>query len=343
MPTDQQAAFFFAGVEVAVQAVFFDVDVDLDLDAATVKDLLADAQQTDVLELVCADVCTALYADAEPDLIITEIDPACSLGIDGDPDGDPAAIIGNLRCEGYPSATVCVGGRRPLGHIELPLPAADLPTYLAHCARLEAASVLAFDQLAARLELWNAPQPLIDRCRAAALEEATHATLLGDLARTAGGQPGTPEPAAVAERGAGAAVRREDGRGPAPPGGRRRGAESEPGEQAGHTLRNGIDAAIVLAIVLSIVGIGYQREYSAQATVASLGAHVKTRASVLRDGHVQPLPVEAVVPGDVVLLSAGIIVVAIVLIVAPTPVEGIIRNLAARGNQLLQQPGSRKT
>lgn len=160
--------------------------LDLDLDAATVKDLLADAQQTDVLELVCADVCTALYAEAEPDLIITEIDPACSLGIDGDPDGDPAAIIGNLRCEGYSSATVCVGGRRPLGHIELPLPAADLPTYLAHCARLEAASVLAFDQLAARLELWNAPQPLIDRCRAAALEEATHATLLGDLARTAG-------------------------------------------------------------------------------------------------------------------------------------------------------------
>lgn len=71
-----------------------------------------------------------------------------------------------------------------------------------------------------------------------------------------------------------------------------------------------VDAAIVLAIVLSSVGIGYQREYSAQATVASLGAHVKTRATVLRDGRSQPLPVEAVVPGDVVLLSAGSLVPA---------------------------------
>ncbi len=71
-----------------------------------------------------------------------------------------------------------------------------------------------------------------------------------------------------------------------------------------------VDAAIVLAIVLSSVGIGYQREYSAQAAAAALGARVKTRATVLRDGHFQPLPVEAVVPGDVVLLSAGSLVAA---------------------------------
>jgi Mg2+-importing ATPase len=70
------------------------------------------------------------------------------------------------------------------------------------------------------------------------------------------------------------------------------------------------DAAIVLAIVLATVGIGYKREYSAQTAVAALRARVKTRTSVLRDGQSQPAPIEEVVPGDVVLLSAGSLVPA---------------------------------
>jgi Mg2+-importing ATPase len=70
------------------------------------------------------------------------------------------------------------------------------------------------------------------------------------------------------------------------------------------------DAAIVLAIVLATVGIGYVREYGAQAAVASLRARVKTRASVMRDGETRLVPLEEIVPGDVVLLAAGSLVPA---------------------------------
>src|SRR5207253_6740057 len=42
----------------------------------------------------------------------------------------------------------------------------------------------------------------------------------------------------------------------------------------------------------------------------ALRARVRVRASVLRDGHPQPVPMEQVVPGDVVLLAAGSLVPA---------------------------------
>jgi Mg2+-importing ATPase len=70
------------------------------------------------------------------------------------------------------------------------------------------------------------------------------------------------------------------------------------------------DAVIILVIVLGTVGIGYSREYRAEAAVAALRARVKTRASVLRDGQVRLVPLEDIVPGDVVLLSAGSVVPA---------------------------------
>ncbi len=71
-----------------------------------------------------------------------------------------------------------------------------------------------------------------------------------------------------------------------------------------------VDAAIVGLIVLATVGIGYSREYSAQTAAEALGKRVKTRATVIRDGQSTSVPVEEVVPGDLVLLSAGSIVPA---------------------------------
>lgn len=70
------------------------------------------------------------------------------------------------------------------------------------------------------------------------------------------------------------------------------------------------DAAIVLAIVSATVGIGYGREYGAQAAVAALRARVKTCASVVRDRETRLVPLEEVVPGDIVLLAAGSLVPA---------------------------------
>ena len=71
-----------------------------------------------------------------------------------------------------------------------------------------------------------------------------------------------------------------------------------------------VDAGIVLTIVLATVGIGYSREYRAQRAVAALRARVKTLAKVMRDGELRQIPVEEVVPGDVVALAAGSLVPA---------------------------------
>jgi Mg2+-importing ATPase len=68
------------------------------------------------------------------------------------------------------------------------------------------------------------------------------------------------------------------------------------------------DALIVVAIVIASAGIGYSREYTAQAAARRLRARIQTRAQVVRDGEPVWIPVATVVPGDAVLLSAGSIV-----------------------------------
>jgi Mg2+-importing ATPase len=70
------------------------------------------------------------------------------------------------------------------------------------------------------------------------------------------------------------------------------------------------DAVIVLVILAASAAISYRREYTAQAAAAALRERIKTRTKVLRDGGERLLPIEEVVPGDVVLLSAGSIVPA---------------------------------
>ena len=69
-----------------------------------------------------------------------------------------------------------------------------------------------------------------------------------------------------------------------------------------------IDASIVLIILLASVSIGFQREYRAHEAVEALQATVHTRARVVRGGQTMGVPIEEVVPGDVVLLSAGSLV-----------------------------------
>jgi Mg2+-importing ATPase len=70
------------------------------------------------------------------------------------------------------------------------------------------------------------------------------------------------------------------------------------------------DSAIVLIVVLASVGIGFSREYRAQTAVAALRARVRTHCQAVRGGEPAMVPIEDVVPGDVVLLSAGSLVPA---------------------------------
>jgi hypothetical protein len=70
---------------------------------------------------------------------------------------------------------------------------AQVGDYLARSAHLEAASVIAFEQLARDLALLGAPAQLIADCRDAAREEVEHARVIGALARARGAAPSEVE------------------------------------------------------------------------------------------------------------------------------------------------------
>jgi len=70
------------------------------------------------------------------------------------------------------------------------------------------------------------------------------------------------------------------------------------------------DAVIVLAVVLGSTMLGFVQEYRAGNAVEKLRSQVTIKSNVLRGGQPQLLPSEQVVPGDVVLLSAGSLIPA---------------------------------
>ena len=65
------------------------------------------------------------------------------------------------------------------------------------------------------------------------------------------------------------------------------------------------DALIVLGVVLMSASLGFLQEYRATHTVAKLLNLIHINTGVLRDGTAMEIPAEQVVPGDVILLSAG--------------------------------------
>jgi Mg2+-importing ATPase len=73
-------------------------------------------------------------------------------------------------------------------------------------------------------------------------------------------------------------------------------------------LGDATDALIILGIVLASGLLGFWQEWGAADAVAKLLALVQVKATVLRDGQPVDVPVEQVVPGDVVILNAGDII-----------------------------------
>ncbi len=67
----------------------------------------------------------------------------------------------------------------------------------------------------------------------------------------------------------------------------------------------GSEAIIIAVIVLASCVLSFTQEYGASRAMEALTARIARKASVLRDGRQTPVPVEAIVPGDVVMLSAG--------------------------------------
>lgn len=71
------------------------------------------------------------------------------------------------------------------------------------------------------------------------------------------------------------------------------------------TLSDATDGLIILAIIALSSLLGFGQEYRATRAVARLQQMVELKATVLRDGREQSIAATEVVPGDVVLLSAG--------------------------------------
>jgi Mg2+-importing ATPase len=71
-----------------------------------------------------------------------------------------------------------------------------------------------------------------------------------------------------------------------------------------------VEAGIILAIVGMSALLGFVQEARSEAAVAALQARLALKATVIRDGKVQDVPIREVVVGDVVTLGAGDIVPA---------------------------------
>ena len=77
------------------------------------------------------------------------------------------------------------------------------------------------------------------------------------------------------------------------------------GALAAWTLGHGIDAAVILAVVLVNAIVGFAQEGKAENALAAIRNMISPRGHVLRDGHRESIAVAEIVPGDIVLIEAG--------------------------------------
>ncbi|MCB0065432.1 MAG: hypothetical protein KDE19_25075, partial [Caldilineaceae bacterium] len=75
-------------------------------------------------------------------------------------------------------------------------------------------------------------------------------------------------------------------------------------------LADWVEALIIFLIILGSALLSFLQEYGAGNAIEKLRARVATKTTILRDGEAVSLPVEQVVPGDVVLLTAGSLIPA---------------------------------
>ncbi len=176
--------------------------VDARLSEAEIAQLVTTGDHTGRGEVTCLEACAHAYHRDRSWYSIHQT--TCSLELDPAPGATPDALVAHVTCSGRGIEYYCEG-RRPLGHVELVRAhgddddhEAELGRHLARCAHLEAASVVAFAELAARLTAWGAPAALIERCHRAAAEETRHAEQLGALALRAGAEVPPPRQQAIA-------------------------------------------------------------------------------------------------------------------------------------------------
>ncbi len=73
-------------------------------------------------------------------------------------------------------------------------------------------------------------------------------------------------------------------------------------------LKDRVDAFIILSIILISGLLGFWQKRGASNAIKKLLSIVQIKAAVLRGGATKEIPVQEIVPGDIVLLNAGDIV-----------------------------------
>lgn len=76
------------------------------------------------------------------------------------------------------------------------------------------------------------------------------------------------------------------------------------------SLRDWLDAAVIVVVVLGSTGLGFMQEYRASKAVTQLRKRLALTVNVMRDAARHVVPARDLVPGDIVTLSAGNLVPA---------------------------------
>ena len=104
-------------------------------------------------------------------------------------------------------------------------------------------------------------------------------------------------------------------------------------------LQQWVDAAIILAIVLGSTLLGFFQEYRASAAVEELKRRLALTCRVMRDGVERTVPVSTIVPGDLILLSAGNLIPADGLVIEAEDFLVSEASMTGKSFPVEKQPG----
>jgi len=107
-------------------------------------------------------------------------------------------------------------------------------------------------------------------------------------------------------------------------------------------LQQWVDSAIILAILLGSTLLGFFQEYRASAAVEQLKRRLALTCRVMRDGVERMVPVSTVVPGDLILLSAGNLIPADGLVIEAEDFLVSEASMTGESFPVEKQPGTVK-
>ena len=107
-------------------------------------------------------------------------------------------------------------------------------------------------------------------------------------------------------------------------------------------LQQWMDSGIILAIVLASTLLGFFQEYQASAAVEELKRRLALTCRVMRDGIERTVPVSTIVPGDLILLSAGNLIPADGLVIEAEDFLVSEASMTGESFPVEKQPGTVK-